>query len=66
VDSVKKSMCQNFDDYEIDFFDDVCVCFFPIGGSEGAGSDGNAESGRNAFYQGYFRAEASDATGFLL
>ena len=66
MDSVKKSMRQNFDDYEIDFFDDVCVCFFPIGGSEGAGSDGNAESGRNAFYQGYFRAEASDATGFLL
>ena len=66
MDSVKKSMRQNFDDYEIDFFDDVCLCFFPVGKGAGTGSDGDAESGRGAFYQGYFRTKTSDATGLFL
>ena len=45
----------------------MCVfCFFPVGKGAGTGSDGDAESGRGAFYQGYFRTKTSDATGLFL
>ncbi|BEI57305.1 hypothetical protein Bfae18676_22800 [Butyricimonas faecihominis] len=59
-------MCQNFDDYEIDFFVNMWFRFFAFCICEGTGSDGDAESGRNVICQCDFGVEETDTIGFLL
>jgi len=66
VFSVKKIACENFDGYEIDIFIGVGLRLFSFRERTSTGSDCDVEGEKDTFFQGDFRVETTDITGFLL